>query len=1169
MSNCTINNIFYKMNGSELHGAVRTALMDASVAMRKAYGLLDFDLGAVSTKNNFRIGFSKFVEGNILKKPDVIFNKEYIENAYAAYQTGNYDMSVEMFDRFALCDKLTEFQFRKTYIYSMKQGIGMMLLRLHSLNAIILPAGFNWPVTRSERGTIGDFEGDICNELMIFIRSLKPANLSDADPAIVAVIPDQKSAEYFLTYGTKLLLATGWCTNSDIDLNDLIKIKESMVAQNQSRDHFPFKRMIDVFARKFGRSEYLSVELWDEKIRQSDVLQEEEAKRKIVRVRNSATGRSNSGRSTSVNIIDMTVDKQPIEASIMAPVLAQRPTAWSPRKIEKQKYLSGLDFDFPKMREKWISVENIYLNRYPFREKSMNEAIGFFNIYLFSYLPCWFNNNPMVALRFPALPKDLTPGIFVSRLLDISSNLPMTFLEFMKLVAKVRDWSKVYLRIILKLLQKFFEWIERHASLMDGCDGFKQPFSDQDFPVVPGRRGTNKMPIPSEIFGWMMDYAEMQLGITNRIMELALDGELDVRLLKRNAYHRVDGRLEIDYIGNAKTKFKKGPICFVGNFINVSNLAEIIGYRPVIIRDGKTIFPDVIPNMIDSYRVDVIGKGKMEIPHPHALIHSLTAMYTGIRNSHIQWLDCNKFDEFSVETNSIVTLLHVATDKSGNSFIPVVNWRVIELLRQQKRWRSLIDEGGFRNLHDYNGDDKNPYEKILPLFSWGSDGAPYSDDRYSDAMKNLLTGMVAIMDKLQISKKYNLLRLAVPGVSISDDEVTWWNKSTEHSEYAMGNVEMITKFSKLVCQSDITPHSCRVTVVAEYLTVLPPEIIGKEITGQAPQTVIYYSNHPGARADILDANNYLVMAVANMGRVRNIIQADNMYSHKLDVSSSTSPLVKSLKSNLPAALADYGCSSLTPDKDASNGLDVIIELGLMHAAFNDAEICPYGNRCPKDVLVSIGDARRCGICKYAIRSIDHLPAVEAKQRIFTVELGFVANKLQAAKKEGTRYSDADIEKLKREANLISQEILGYRLASEALNERLRALREEGDTRKWVVQQPEMIAKDLRRVEAPSNEITFTLSILEDAVSYPGMETAGVLARAHKFSRKLRANLDGFLHHISELEPIEGTAEAAGLLRSLIAAKRLSPMELVELLEGDVYIAKRPLQGALSIAAESL
>ncbi|WP_147309851.1 hypothetical protein [Paraburkholderia sp. BL6669N2] len=539
----------------------------------------------------------------------------------------------------------------------------------------------------------------------------------------------------------------------------------------------------------------------------------------------------------------------------------------------------------------------------------------------------------------------------------------------------------------------------------------------------------------------------------------------------------------------------------------------------------------------------------MLLPQPHGLNNILVSLYTGLRNNHIQWLDAKTFDCRVTEEDRLFAKLHTNTDKTKKSaWEPHVNFRVIEILRSQKEWRGLINWPGFKELLYYNNNEKTKWPKIFPLFSAVADGRPHPDSRYERTWRAVLGSFQAILPDIDEASNFRLCSLEPPYVEFLDVDA-----KAKKEKYGLECNE--TGVCLLDVKSKITPHSARVSVVSQFITFLPAEMIGTYITGQTPATVHHYVKLDPEFLEIEQVHQSMVLrerayrneleAFATAPRVPDrFIRADDVNSH----------LAKSLRSNLDETLTSYGCISIVLNEGSTNGLDVLRETRAAYAVENKTEICPYANHCPPEVVKMWRGPHRCGLCQYAVRSVDHLPAVAAKANQFDEILFALTEKIVAAmNSDDPRYSDAELDRLEEERLRIGEELAGWKVSEEVLDATRCRIAAGEETRRWVVQAPEIILQDLQRVAVPSNATAYLLQRLQECIVYPTLESPQMRAKFDLLRRSLLARTGRLDEAFSFAAPVSPAEECAGLLRSMVEANTLTYDDLVNLLERDQHL----------------
>ncbi|TXI86483.1 MAG: hypothetical protein E6Q40_06370 [Cupriavidus sp.] len=542
------------------------------------------------------------------------------------------------------------------------------------------------------------------------------------------------------------------------------------------------------------------------------------------------------------------------------------------------------------------------------------------------------------------------------------------------------------------------------------------------------------------------------------------------------------------------------------------------------------------------------------LPHPHGLLQNLVALHTGVRHNHLQWLDRQRFDSQVREDDAEFALLFVNTDKEKNEpWTPHVGVRVIELLRVQRSWSELIDEPGFHKEHFYNNNPETKWPKFVPLFAYAPDGKPHSDNLYSDIWKSVLCGLQGLMPALpEFGRSRELLQLLPPNHEPGD--VNLAEKLRAYgSRFKMGET------CELRVKTQITPHSARVAVVSQYITFLPTDLIGKHITGQQPGVVPYYVH---LDQETLEAEQVQQAARMRAAAIRSAFEpvlsgnpASSTFVHADGVNSK---LAQSMKVSVDETIAAHGGMSITFTERGKRGVDVLREAQLGDVAFNKTEVCPYGNRCPPEIVKELEGLQRCGLCGCAVRFVDHLPAVLAKKRQVTEKVDDLEATLSMdAKTLNAKYTPEELDLLETERSRLCEELAGWTLNEEVLEVMRQRLASGQDTRTWTVQRPDIIQRDLRRVPVKTSATEYLLTRLGECLAFPVLESTQVRARLDMLRRELLARTGNLRAAFSSTVPVDPAAECAGLLKTLMESAGLTVEQLAELLSHDGHLEALP------------
>lgn len=1110
MINVTSGQLVFNATGRRLNELVRDALDKAASTIAQMYGMGHIDLETVTTKTHKRLGYVKYIRLCTLSKRGAKFDQAYVQLAFDAYTRPHLDLDEEHFYRLTLAEPHGPYPYRKDHAETVQVGLGFLLIALHSNGAVTLPYSFNWPFPKQSDKTRIEFAHLIGSELIQLVRSVGDKDSPNAS-ALDAVTTHVRRQTWFLSNGTKLLLATGWNKPEDVNIEDLLAIKDANDRTDFTRcgRSNGFRALVDVLERRYGDRVSISVRAWDEAMRSKERLLDGTAR---------------------------LLKAQPsLEETVEAFDL--RPSDALPERLSRVSALPGLALDFQALSKTWLTIEIAYLRK--LRRETTKEhfrAIGHWNLYLFFYLPYWFDQHSDTPLKFPRTPSDLVASVFVSSLVPLGHEVPLTFIEFIEKYALQRQWGNENLYMQLKNLEQFFAFIERHKSEIEGCQDFAQPLSKLDMPTVSRSAGTNKRPIPRRIFAFYVAYVETLVTYAQVVLNRILAGDIAGEALE-------------DFVPQRRV-------------IDTMKVADVVGFVPTVFFRGKLLRLNFIPNCLDLDTFKLKDGRTLRIPQPHSLHHVLVAIYTGIRNNHIQWLDARTFDSKVHPDEIEFTKLWVNTDKvKKKGWEAHVNMRVVEVLRMQARWRELIDCDAFSHEVHYQRNPKTKWPPILPLFANQVDGHPHPDKRYATTWNFILMGVQGIVRELDVGSVPTLCELLPLDVPYdAPDKTARLNRYRDSTD----------AFVALEPKGDITPHSARVGVVSHLINVLPADIIGKYVTGQHESVVYHYVHLDEDEMVAAQQRQAVDLQVRAYGKdladltANGPVRANPRFVKADGVNSRFS---QALKQDLDETLASYGCVSLTLNEGGRTGIDVLKETRGAHAAFNKTELCPFGNICPPDVLKQLRGIGRCAMCPYAVRSVDHLPAVQARARQTKEHLESTEAKLDAGD-VGERYTDAEQQQLEAERQRLADEVVAWKLVSEVLEVQRRRIELGQDTRRWVVPKPEVIEKALRRLPAPSNEAAYVLARLGESVAYPMYDSPEVRARFDLLRRQLLANVGNVREALTSPTPPDVASQCVGLLKAVVEAHGLTYDRVVTLLSSNGHLDTLPAPQATLLLEEA-
>lgn len=1010
-------------------------------------------------------------------------DKQFIEDAFSLNQILKREEAEEKAKDFHNKYKLS-FSFGVMYSSIYVQGLSIFLMLLHFKKLIHLPFKFKIPYSHKIINGKRQRVDFGINVYPKMFKEIRSLNSqNNKDSDSKFLTLDNK--EILISYGSKLFISLGWVDFKDVDVNQMLEFRDFAYNAGIFNTRPPYQLLIVLLSTKCPNDFPINLNEWLKVSKEKNSRNKME--RKAGELIHSIKPKKNSSSQENIDLYWFSVDKLNILKK-QIPELAETISLWE---IAEQSYLNKIK------RESF---------------KSIKQSLNHLNIYLFYILHNWYKVNTS-KYEYPKEPRNLKGNVFISRVIETKELMPPTFLEFLEQRKNERKTANEYQYVVIKNISQFFDFLQTYSEDLEGCKGFVNSISDFDLPRVKKSMGTNKGLIPRHLFGFLINYIEMIKTYNQVVLEKVLEGnvsEYDVR--------------EAFLFGKEE-------------FIDTIKLSEKVGFVPLMYWNGQKVIFKELQNLLDFTIVKIKNGNPIRLPRPHLLNHIYVALQTGIRGNHIQWLDAEKFNQLVKDRDTSFVPLYVNTDKAkNNAWSPMVHKKVLETLESQLAWRNLVDNPKFNEKIFYNNNEKTKWGSFYPIFSYGTDGLPYGDNAYKNYWLSILVHFQNIIPKFGV-KKTELARLLPSGISFNEI-----NQDVKLREYGLKCKDKC----ELRWTSDITPHSARVSVVSHYITALPADVIGQYITGQTEAVVHHYVK--------LDPN-YLTEIEKGQkdGLARLAIQKEfdqltgKEKNHPILADREGSNIAQSIAINKMETIAQYGCISLNLKEEGKSGVDVLIEESNIKLAFNKTEICPYNNTCPSDLIKEMKGFRRCGVCPYAVRSIDHLPAIAVKKRQMMELLGEIENKLAEASTNQEKYTIEELDGIEEERQRITEELLGWIVSEEMLEANRKRLQSESDTNQYVVKKPEILIENLQQVSSKENDVEYLLTRLSDCESFPNLDTPIVRAKFDLLRRQLLAKLGDFKNAFDMKLPQDPAHECAGLIKEVVNRYGLTQKQTVELL----------------------
>lgn len=766
-------------------------------------------------------------------------------------------------------------------------------------------------------------------------------------------------------------------------------------------------------------------------------------------------------------------------------------------------------FDWQGKMDQWKAAFALFKENKGYEDESgsISSFTAFF-LYLGVYLPAWFLRNPDSGLAFPEHIPDFKGSIYIYRPGSLSlpdvKNPPLTFRQFNDEYQK--DNKNGTIARAVCVVRDFFDEIIPEGSLLGIPTNIPNPVKNSAVPAGGGRLpGSAKTYIPSRVLFLALLYGYRILDCMYEVNK-ALLAENNL-VLSRNLFQFTNGTDK----GIDTTNLLRNLKNLKG--FNLNTLAKF---------EGTDLNFDVVPKSLFAPRMfPVKGRGQVYLLDTSPLEMIILMFETGLRGQSVQWLDtgfdCHVTAKAVVPEN--IYPLHVNTDKVKDcAWSAYVAGRVINLLRTRRAFRETLDDEIFEEDINYEGRPDSKWGKFKPVFSTHvQTGFPVTDRVYAKVFKELLHALQRPIDELRL----NYIASTIAPVP--------------------------TNKNKFVAHVDATPHSARKAVVMDRITYLPPEYIGKYITGQEPQTVGYYAWMNPEAFDLVDNHQKAYAIIDGTMRIVDTSKGPDV----TEPHRQGSALRQAFSSNIEQAIRDFGATSLGIGGEERSGVDLLREGNFTDLLVEATHICLFGGKCPEE-RVKQGLVRRCNYCHLAVRTIDNLPAISSEIRNLEEEQRAIDAMLD---KSGDRMSSAQQAVAEDRRRAITEDMFSLRVAECVLEQQRQILGAEyRQAPTFFCFAPEILVKGLEAVTFPSRSadlVKHILSRLRELSAYISLNDRTIKAKIAKFSKIYLANNKNPDEFLEEEDLDAAMAEAYSLVQNILNVHQITLDELTTELNKDI------------------
>lgn len=682
--------------------------------------------------------------------------------------------------------------------------------------------------------------------------------------------------------------------------------------------------------------------------------------------------------------------------------------------------------------------------------------------------------------------------------------------------------SKSGLKVALYHLDALFDYMVVHSSADEGLTGFVNPISDIDYPVVKRNSGTNKPAFESEHFPYLLQYCYAIESFATYLSEKVHDEQINLFDSKYRAdintknWNDTQKVVQTEKLGYVPIVFYQNPLFDPAQPKSSSNRA--MSYEPL------HLIPRFIVPIIEH---SVERKGEWVFyPQLNYIRHNIVALETGVRSIHIRWLEKRTYDMHIDRSRPLPFLckLRINTDKVNDAWDATVSKSVIDLLDRQKEMLTWFDDPSLNVEVWYDNHAESSFGKIISIFPKGETPGVLTPEAYAKYFKRLIYSF----------DLFCRFQLGIDSTNAMPEALGEMESIDDPHDY-LAAIKLEAQACRLI---EHTPHSCRVSVVSEYIRILPPHIIGAYITGHASEEhVMYYAKVDPAY--LKSVAQYQKMSVEQG------VFLDRPAMSSIRAEDVQSKLQQAFRRDKDKSLIDFGAISFDRENkdEVLSGIKAAKQRPIDSLAFMPTHICPFGNQCPADVVKDLGavpgSRMPCGGCYYSIKTVDHLPRIHGHIRMLTDECSELESYIAEAKR-----NDASPQSLVQKANhrkYLASEIISWTVTAHCLEQ----MHDEIKTRSsFLVEKPEIVSEHLVRLELKDHSLSNLIARTSEAKSHAEYFTPQLKHQVMMARNKLLAFTGDFNRTLQEA-PTGFTLidEFRGLIRSACEVLGVSLHEL--------------------------
>ncbi|WP_440060422.1 hypothetical protein ACTAB0_14185 [Pseudomonas syringae] len=877
-------------------------------------------------------------------------------------------------------------------INSLLPALKYLLAGLHKARILTLPYEFSRPLST----WIGELkDSDSCySEVILAFRSLDTEKWPDPSKG-GSYSAEEKTNRRLFTTATKVAFASGWVAPEDITAADIlawrdIKVVESRDGGTHQTTPIPMNDLLDFLQSTFGERLRFNVSKVRLEINTTIRVAPHSVVEYLPRI-----------------FEDTTSPLAVIDELLASPLRGM--ASFSNKDISEYdivRALLSIGIDISKSYSCWLEAQKLFMRFQQYtNEKSWGTLFGRFNMYVFIYLPLWFNSNPESNIEYPDTPSKFEGALFYEGLQGPSPDRPLTLVQFYEYA------GFTYSATVARNARTFFDHLVKMHTLIGDEKPVKQPVHRT--PRETGRDKTVKHALSRPLENLFHKYLLAKQSQADFINENVDVVWAEIRKKVRSVGRRV---FEID-------------LRELGSVAEVSH--ENHSYPVSKFHVESLLFT--------SYKDQIYF-------NPATYVFPFCLLRGGFRGQNLQWLDADTYDRMSEPSNRHARELDwcwVNTDKiQKKAFCAYVRPSVMNMLDIQRDWRDRLLKLGcdaFSKRVDYEGKKGTRWGQIKCLFANNvRSGAPVSDKVYTSLWVYTLLDFQNWLKFNGLAAETFVAYMPVKTGSNSRRISFNWN-DWEKKDFPLDSVKIDTKdypdgavpFCPVNLRAKITPHSGRVT----HITLLREHADAASVcltTGQSADMTDYYDRGEVSLIrkleGVLNKND---SGWQLTGPTLPSAQAKNI-SDKI--------LQAQVHGSVQNLIDDFSLLSLPhpdPARSGEEGIHIIAREKSSSLGVANTHLCSLNMNCSADVISILGGKFRCSWCPYAIFSTDLIFEVSAKRHYLAEELYRVTRQLDNYRTT-KRVAAAEIEMLSQTTKTMAEDVLGWYVVEKTLDMFIRS-----------------------------------------------------------------------------------------------------------------------------------